>query len=83
LALCYTPGTGQQRTEANSPSGSCSSSEPEVRRALRRVLPAHLMPSVLRRIDRFPMTLNGKVDLNLLTDAVAAPRLGAAKERGA
>lgn len=67
IALCYTAEHEQtQGTEAEGMSGWRGSSESEVRKALRRVLPAHLIPGVVRKFDRFPVTSNGKVDLAML-----------------
>jgi len=67
LALCYI-------TDSEDPQAPGGPSESEVRAALARMLPAYLVPAVVRRLDRFPVTANGKTDLAELARIAAAPR---------
>lgn len=49
-------------------------SEADLRRELVRQLPAYLVPSRIRRMDRLPVLSNGKLDRQLLEMIIAAPR---------
>jgi acyl-coenzyme A synthetase/AMP-(fatty) acid ligase len=73
LALCYVaaPADG----DAAEPQDVLS--ETEVREALVRMLPTYLVPAVVRRFERFPVTANGKVDQAELARVAAAPRVRA------
>jgi non-ribosomal peptide synthetase component F len=72
IALCYLPEHGEAAdTGSTSPPDY---SESGIRRALRQVLPAHIMPASVRKFDRFPMTANGKVDATALDLAAKAAR---------
>ncbi|MCX5383340.1 amino acid adenylation domain-containing protein [Streptomyces sp. NBC_00083] len=42
-----------------------------VRRSLGRVLPPHAVPDVVQRMERLPVTANGKIDRSLLLAALA------------
>lgn len=70
LALCYLA----DAAEPDSVRGREMLSEPELRRVLVRTLPAYLVPAVVRRFERFPVTANGKVDQAELARVAAAPR---------
>ena len=70
LALCYVVApAGQDSTRPRDALG-----ESEVRAILARTLPAYLVPAVVRRFERFPVTANGKVDQAELARVAAAPR---------
>jgi amino acid adenylation domain-containing protein len=69
LALCYVA-----ETAADAHDGP---SESEVRTALARTLPAYLVPAVVRRLDRFPVTANGKADQEELRRLAARPHRSA------
>lgn len=73
LALCYVAApAGRDSARARD-----VLSESEVRDALARTLPAYLVPAIVRRFERFPVTANGKVDQAELTRVAAAPRVRA------
>jgi amino acid adenylation domain-containing protein len=44
----------------------------EVRSALKRALPEHMVPAHLLALERLPVTANGKVDLKVLPEPVAS-----------
>ena len=67
LALCYVADPGA--SDAQDVLG-----ESGVRAALARMLPGYLLPTVVRRFDRFPVTANGKTDQAELARIAAAPR---------
>ncbi|MDF1684320.1 MAG: thioesterase domain-containing protein, partial [Legionellaceae bacterium] len=48
--------------------------EDAIRAHFARVLPAYMMPNVLMRLDRFPMTVNGKLDRRALADVDFSPQ---------
>ena len=56
------------------PSSSGDASASAVRRALKRVLPAYMIPSVVVPLDALPLTHNGKIDRRALPDPTAVPR---------
>ena len=43
-----------------------SFNETEVRSLLQKQLPDYMLPSVIEKMDRFPVTANGKIDRNKL-----------------
>ena len=55
LALFYVADPGSRGENGGDESAG-------VRKALASVLPSYLLPSVVRRLERFPVTANGKVD---------------------
>lgn len=68
LALFYVGGTEQGDSAdpiATDPLG--------VRRQLRQVLPGYLIPRVVRRLERFPVTANGKRDTGALLRLARRP----------
>jgi acyl-coenzyme A synthetase/AMP-(fatty) acid ligase len=70
LALCYVVAPAGQ--DSGQPRDVLS--ESEVRAILARTLPAYLVPAVVRRFGRFPVTANGKVDQAELSRVAAMPR---------
>jgi D-alanine--poly(phosphoribitol) ligase subunit 1 len=50
--------------------------EAGLRAELVRLLPSYLVPRIIRRLDRFPMTANGKVDQAKLQRLAIRPRRG-------
>ncbi len=70
LALCYVVAPADQ--DSTQPRDALS--ESEVRTILARTLPTYLVPAVVRRFERFPVTANGKVDQAELARVAAAPR---------
>jgi D-alanine--poly(phosphoribitol) ligase subunit 1 len=66
LALCYV-------ADSEASSGARPLAEAAVKRTLAQMLPAYLVPGVVRRFDRFPLTANGKVDHAELALAATAP----------
>ncbi|MGW3265293.1 amino acid adenylation domain-containing protein [Streptomyces sp. NPDC001056] len=59
------PGTGENGSALE---------EADLRSELVRQLPSYLVPGIVRRLDRFPVTANGKTDQAELRDLAAAPR---------
>jgi D-alanine--poly(phosphoribitol) ligase subunit 1 len=68
IALCY---IAEPATSENQPH---SAGEQDVRTALTGILPSYLVPRVIRMFDRFPMTQNGKVDVEMLGAMAMSPR---------
>lgn len=68
LALFYVAEPG------DAPDGAAG--ERDVRAALGRTLPSYLVPGVIRRLDRFPVTGNGKADQAELRRLATRPRRG-------
>ncbi|MGY0055402.1 non-ribosomal peptide synthetase [Streptomyces sp. LZ34] len=54
--------------------GSDALDPADLARRLRRVLPAYMVPSVILRLDAFPLSASGKVDRHLLPVPVPAGR---------
>lgn len=71
LALFYVP---QSASHAADTGGA--GEERAVRAALARALPSYLVPGVIRGLDRFPVTANGKVDQVELLQLATRPRRG-------
>ncbi|MCX4725046.1 AMP-binding protein [Streptomyces sp. NBC_01306] len=67
IALFY---TGGDSPRAVADDGECS----EIRALLSRRLPAYAVPDVVSRVDRFPVTGNGKVDSRALLALLDAGR---------
>ncbi|MEU6578125.1 amino acid adenylation domain-containing protein [Streptomyces sp. NPDC046805] len=59
LALFYVAEQADSSADSHTGNGP---DEHAVRKALTRVLPGYLVPGVVRRLDRFPVTANGKAD---------------------
>jgi len=70
MTLCYVVAPAGQ--DSGQPRDVLS--ESEVRAILARTLPAYLVPAVVRRFGRFPVTANGKVDQAELARVAAMPR---------
>jgi acyl-CoA synthetase (AMP-forming)/AMP-acid ligase II len=56
-------------------------SEADLRAELARQLPAYLVPSRIRRLDRLPVLANGKLDRQLLETIIAGTTGSAADGR--
>ncbi|WP_369271831.1 amino acid adenylation domain-containing protein [Streptomyces sp. R11] len=71
LALCYVAQSVDGSGDTDGLLG-----ERELRRALSLLLPDYLVPRVIRRLDRFPVTANGKADQAELRRMAASSRGG-------
>jgi amino acid adenylation domain-containing protein len=76
VALRVAP-AGDRRLVGYVASSEADLSPVEMRAALRRVLPAHMVPAELVVLERFPLTPNGKVDRRALPE----PAWGSAQPR--
>ncbi|MFJ3601104.1 MULTISPECIES: amino acid adenylation domain-containing protein [unclassified Streptomyces] len=70
LALCYVAQPADGSVDG-APQG-----ERELRKELSLLLPDYLVPRVIRRLDRFPVTANGKADQAELRRIAASARRG-------
>ncbi|MBK3568632.1 amino acid adenylation domain-containing protein [Streptomyces sp. MBT62] len=62
LALFYTSATSTTSATEDSDRTDGTDDSVLLRRSLGRLLPAHAVPDVVRRVERLPVTANGKVD---------------------
>ncbi len=63
------------------PDGTGSLGTAELRRHLKRLLPAHAVPSAFMEIPSIPLTPNGKLDRRALPEPETRPEAGAAAPR--
>jgi aryl carrier-like protein len=77
VTATYSPAAGRQLVAYVDATGPVA----EIRRALARVLPEHMVPSAFVPVEAIPLNRNGKVDRAALTDTATAVRAAASAAR--